>query len=255
MLGLQFHTTQPLVLAKRQQSGVWLLMKEDNFVAAGSHLGIVATGTVLQVDRMIKVTELCEWMVFPVYFTWDCTMARIEGGPYAGKEIGIAGEGLSLEPGAVTLGNSSLHPVDQDFMIAALYRIPGFHPSPAKYIFYDSNSNQLATVTMILPDEFWGDKLNGMWFGSLSKSYVRPKSDYVLASDKLNVHDLHPFTSDFDVESKSPVAIVDLNPDEPDDQITVFMPISETNAPVSGWWGYATDAGEVDHGTFTGPVH
>lgn len=255
VLGLRFHTTQPLVLAKREQSRVWRLVKrEHNAEAESSHPRIIETGTVLEINQVIKVTELCEWMVVPAYFTWDCTLARIESGPYAGKEIGVAGEGLSLDQETVTLGSSLLWPIDQASMIPALYKMHGFYPPPpAAYTFCDSKGNQFATVTLIHPTPFWGDKLDGMWFGTLSKSYVRPNSSHVLASDKLNVRELHPFTGCRDM--KSDANTLNLNPDEPDDYIILSMPISEANGPVKGWWDYATDAGGVENGTFYGPVH
>jgi hypothetical protein len=75
----------------------------------------------------------------------------------------------------------------------------------------------------------------------------------VLASDKLNFHDLHPFTSDFHTQGKLSGVLVNLNPDTPEDCIILFMPIHESNGLVTGWWTHETDGGEVDHGTCSGP--
>jgi hypothetical protein len=126
------------------------------------------------------------------------------------------------------------------------------HAVPVNYDFYDSRSNLFATVTLVLPSPIMEKKFYGLWHGNLAKSYTRPQSHFVLASDKLkSTYFSHHFNFSRDPKKPS-VAIIDLNPDEPDDCITLSMPVS--NQPVTGQWVYATDAGTVESGTFKGPV-
>jgi hypothetical protein len=256
MLGLQFHTTQPLTLLRDKQSHTLRLATKDYRLYPAEPLGIVEAGTSLQVNRVIKVTQLYAWMVFPVYFIWEAPLAQIESGPYAGKEVAVGGEGLSLKNGAAAmLGGPFLRPVNQDSTVAALYKLPDYYqPAPAKYAFYDSNSNEFATVTMLLPAPYFTDQMDGTWFGDLASPYVRPRTDRVLASDKLNVHELHRLKCDIDLTNDPLVTLVNLNPDQPKDFIILFIPFSETNGPVRGRWCYDTDAGTVDSGTFYGPA-
>jgi len=45
----------------------------------------------------------------------------------------------------------------------------------------------------------------------------------------LGVHDLHRFKCDTETSGKQSGTLVNLNPDQPDDFIVLFMPYSETN--------------------------
>jgi hypothetical protein len=258
ILGQRLRTEQEMVLLKDKHSRTFQLVpKGQSFGSDSSQLAVVEAGTTLQINHVIKVTELCAWMWFPVYFNWECMLAKVEDGHFAGKEIAVAGEGMSVNEngGAIVLGSHLLHPINEASMVSALYNIHTFYPPPpAKYVFYDSQGHEFATVTLILPTPFFPEKLDGMWFGSLDSSYVRPKDDYVHASDKLNVHSLHPLIGYTDLRRRPLVCVIDLNPDMPDDKITLFMPILEKIGPVTGHWNYATDGGEVESGTFFGPL-
>ncbi len=121
---------------------------------------------------------------------------------------------------------------------------------PAKYDFYDSKGNRFAIVTLMLPFPIMSDPFDGEWSGTLDKSYVRPKTDYVLPSDKLNVPHLCELTCKSDSEHPSE-AIINLNPNMPDDYIVLFLPLPDSGEPITGHWVYATDGGEVDSGTFS----
>jgi hypothetical protein len=71
-------------------------------LAAGDHalrqrsqkLGEVDKDTEVRANQIVKITQLYGWMWLPVYYTWDCSLARIESGPYAGKEVAVGGEGM-----------------------------------------------------------------------------------------------------------------------------------------------------------------
>jgi len=260
VLGLHLRTSRDLVLVNNKRSRTFLLETKDCQPDPDSpKIGVVAAGTTLQINRVIHVTEPAGW---PFYLVWNCTQARIEDGHYAGEEIAIAGEGPALfydldRREIALLGTSLLRPVNQASMISALYHVGSYScgpPPPAKYDLYDSRSNQFATVTLIRPVPWSTEKFDGLWIGSLDKSYVRPKSKFVLASDKFNVRDLHPLTGGWDHESRQTADKIYLYPDEPNDQILLFLPRPETSGPVNGDWVYYTDGGEVEHGTFAGPV-
>jgi len=125
-----------------------------------------------------------------------------------------------------------------------------FHWGGFKYDFYDSKSNRFATVTLNLPSPIMEAYFYGWWYGSLVKSYVRPQTHDVLASDKLKVNFGH-FICSRDLKDRS-VATINLNAFDPDDCITLSMPVS--NQPVTGHWVYSIHGGMVDSGTFTGPI-
>jgi hypothetical protein len=125
-----------------------------------------------------------------------------------------------------------------------------FRASGLRYDFYDSKSNRFATVTLVLPSPILETQLNGWWYGNLANSYVRPRTNFVFVGDKLNVKSAR-FICHRDPEHPS-VAAINLNPDEPDDYITLYMRIS--NQPITGRWIYSTDTSTVDSGTFTGPI-
>ena len=125
-----------------------------------------------------------------------------------------------------------------------------FHIGRFNYDFYDAKSNNFATVTLVITLPIMEEKYNGSWYGHLAKSYRRPQTNIVLTSDKLNVG-FAEFTCHRDPGNPS-VANINLNPDEPDDCITLYMPVS--NQPVTGNWVYSTGGVTVDSGTFTGPI-
>jgi hypothetical protein len=55
------------------------------------------------VNQVVRITELAGWMVLPMYEKWDCSLAEIEDGPYAGKEVGVDGWGISLKDRTATV--------------------------------------------------------------------------------------------------------------------------------------------------------
>lgn len=124
--------------------------------------------------------------------------------------------------------------------------------APVEYDFYDSNNVQFATVTLILPSPMQEPYDHGKWYGKLSPSYHRPKSPYMLASDKLYAPTWHNLVCRKDSDQSSN-AIVNLNPNTPDDVIELLVPISDEKK--TGCWSYVTDAGGVDYGKFVGPYH
>lgn len=264
IFGLQLRTSQELILLKDRPAHMLYLTipdlppsEQDNW---GKYVGVLEAGTELQINQAVRVTEPV-WVLPPLpgYWTWNCILARVETGPYTGQEVAIAGDGIGYGA-AVVLGSSPLRPVDQASMISAFYNRPYYVrlPVPDKYDFYDSNSNQFATVTLVLSGQHFFGKEDGMWFGSLARSYVRPKSDQILASDKLNVHDLHRLACGIGARVPIPSRFfpvqISLYPDDPSNQITLFMPLSERNERVRGKWIHETDAGEVESGTFAGPI-
>src|SRR5215469_4511204 len=96
---------------------------------------------------------------------------------------------------------------------------------PVQYSFCDSKNVQFATVTLMLPSPLLTARAHGKWIGQLAPSYRRPNSKFVTASDKLNVPAWHDLICSKDAEHPSN-AIVNLNPDTPDDVIELSIPIS-----------------------------
>jgi hypothetical protein len=125
-----------------------------------------------------------------------------------------------------------------------------FHVNRFTYNFYDSKSNNFATVTLVITLPIMEEQFNGWWHGNLAKSYRRPQTNIVLVSDKLNVN-FAEFNCRRDPKNPS-VATINLNAFDPNDSITLSMPVS--NQPVTGHWVYASDGGTIDSGTFTGPI-
>ena len=124
---------------------------------------------------------------------------------------------------------------------------------PAQYSFFDSKGNVFAIVTLILPDPILSESFDGKWCGKPAPSYVRTKTEEEVASDKLNVPILHRLICHHKPDQPA-TALINLNPDDPEDYIVLFMPISDEPAEsIIGRWVYATDGGEVASGTFTGP--
>ena len=152
-------------------------------------------------------------------------------------------------PIIVICGCSSV--VDSSSTNSAFYNSEALS-QPAEYGFYDSKGSRFATVTLILPSPIMSEQFDGKWCGKLAQSYVRPQTHYLLASDKLHTSGLHRLTCQRDPKQSS-VAIVELNPDQPDDYIVLSMPL--WGESVTGQWVYATDSGIVDSGIFTGPIH
>lgn len=138
MLGQGFHTTEPLDLIEDRHTRTFFLAKRD--IQEGmphvddSHLrseavanrssnafwkasprdqfiGAVDAGTELRVNRVERVSELIAILVvLPEYWHWNCTLAKIEAGPYAGKEVAVAGEGLLFKQDPATNGSTMLVP-------------------------------------------------------------------------------------------------------------------------------------------------
>jgi hypothetical protein len=67
------------------------------------------------VNRVERVTELIAILVvLPEYYSWNCTLAKIEGGPYAGREVAIAREGLLFKKDPATNGSAMLASTEKD---------------------------------------------------------------------------------------------------------------------------------------------
>ena len=124
MLGQGFRTTDPLDLVKDTHTRRLFLAKR-NFQEETRHssnafwkasprdqfIGVVEAGTELRVNRVERVSELIAILaVLPEYLHWDCTLAKIEAGPYAGKEVAVAGEGLLFKKDPATNGSTMLLP-------------------------------------------------------------------------------------------------------------------------------------------------
>ena len=75
-------------------------------------MGVIAAGTRLELNQVVQITQLAGWMVLPMYYTWKCTLAEIEDGPFAGKEIAVDGEGLSFDRETVTLKSTLLEIIE-----------------------------------------------------------------------------------------------------------------------------------------------
>lgn len=107
MLGKQLRTTQDLDFLKDRPSNTFRLVTKDYPSYPRNHrLGVVKAGTTLRVDRVVQVTELAGFMFLPFYYTWRCTLARIEDGPYAGNRVAV--DGISLDEHTATLRSSLL---------------------------------------------------------------------------------------------------------------------------------------------------
>jgi len=135
-LGQGFCTTEPLDLVKDKHTRTLFLAKRDTYertrnagdsqsisgaVANRSSnafwkasprnkfIGVVDAGTELRVNRVERVGELIAILVvLPEYWHWNCTLAKIEAGPYAGKEVAVAGGGLRYKQYPATNGSTML---------------------------------------------------------------------------------------------------------------------------------------------------
>jgi hypothetical protein len=120
ILGQHFQTTRTLDLLKDKPSCT-LRLVTSNFPSypRNKRIGVVDADTELEVNQVIRVKELVAILyILPEYYTWKCTIAKVKDGPFAGKEIAVAGNGLLLDdtaklgsvyftaPEAVESGNS-----------------------------------------------------------------------------------------------------------------------------------------------------
>lgn len=114
VLGRSFHTTEQLDLIKDKHTHILFLAGRD-FAASSRNeqLGVLAAGTELHVIRVEQVKELVAILVFlPEFYTWDYTLARIDDGQFAGKEVAISGKGLAT--GAATIGSGMLASAEKE---------------------------------------------------------------------------------------------------------------------------------------------
>jgi hypothetical protein len=105
LLGQWFRTTRQLDLLEDKPSGT-LRLVDPGYPAypRNRRVGVVDAGTALATDRAIRVTELAAFFVLlPVYYSWDCTLAKIDEGPFAGKEIAVGGESIELDVGTASV--------------------------------------------------------------------------------------------------------------------------------------------------------
>lgn len=95
ILGKAFRTTEPLDLVKVKSSKILQLVKPG--YARGELIGPVRADTPLTVVRVVRVSELVAFMgPFPVHRLWNATLARIDAGPHAGREVMVMDEGQTL---------------------------------------------------------------------------------------------------------------------------------------------------------------
>jgi hypothetical protein len=92
VLGQCYRTAEDLTLWSDKSSDIYRL-GPDRFpdkkpVPRYDRVGILTSGTHLRVARVVRITEVGEFLT---RFSWKCTLARIEDGKYAGKEVGVAG--------------------------------------------------------------------------------------------------------------------------------------------------------------------
>ena len=109
-----FRTTEQLHLIKDTHARI-LFLAEQDFPTSSRYklVGVVETGTSLHVNRVERVTELIAILVFlPEYYSWDCTLAKIEDGHFAGKEVAVGGGVLSYEKDVATIGSGMLVSVE-----------------------------------------------------------------------------------------------------------------------------------------------
>lgn len=118
MLGKSFRTTEQLDLIKDTHTRILFLAKQDYPMSSrDQRVEVLAAGTELRINRVERIDELIAILVFlPEYYSWDCTLAKIEDGPHAGKEVAISGEGLLLKVGrsTATIGSGMLVPVEAE---------------------------------------------------------------------------------------------------------------------------------------------
>ena len=108
ILGQRHRTTQQLDLLKDKPSGTLRLVTRDYpSYPRNRRVGVVEAGTELRVNRVQRVNEVVAIMVvLPEYYSWKCTLARIEVGPHAGKEIAVFG--MAANQNIATLGSALL---------------------------------------------------------------------------------------------------------------------------------------------------
>ncbi len=107
VLGDRLQTTESLELIKHKPSHTFRLVgSRHSEHHRERRIGQVKAGTMLKVNRVVRVKELVAILVFlPEYYFWDCALARIEDGPYKGKEVAV--QGILLENrGIATLQSS-----------------------------------------------------------------------------------------------------------------------------------------------------
>jgi len=116
VLGQGFRTTEQLDLIKDTHTRTLFLAKRDYPVSSrDKRVGVIEASTELRVNRVERVKELIAILLFlPEYFSWDCTLAKIQGGPYAGKEVAVAGEGLLYTKDPATNGSAMLISTKKD---------------------------------------------------------------------------------------------------------------------------------------------
>ena len=90
------------------------MTKDHSSCPRFKQIGKIEAGTQIEVNHVINVKELVAILiVLPEYWAWKCTLAKVEDGPYAGKEIAVAGEGILMLDNEKTarLGSALLKPV------------------------------------------------------------------------------------------------------------------------------------------------
>ena len=105
LLGQSFRTSRQLELIEDKPSDTLRLVEPSYPVyPRNRRMGVVQAGTALATNRCIRVTELAAFFAFlPIYYSWDCTLARICDGPFAGKEVAVGGESLELDTGTASV--------------------------------------------------------------------------------------------------------------------------------------------------------
>lgn len=94
VLGRVFYTNETLVLMHDQISDTLRLVTQDyNYGHIPGRIGVIYSGTRLRINRVIRITNGGGFV-----YTWVCTVAKIEEGEFAGKEVAVQGGSLGQAP-------------------------------------------------------------------------------------------------------------------------------------------------------------
>ncbi len=111
---------------------------------------------------------------------------------------------------------------------------------------YESDRRPMAKVVVSIPKAISTNWCTGEWRGELSPAYVRPKNNFLLASDKLKAASPRPMRCCLYLKYSPAIWIV-LHPEQPNDFVELFMPYGNSSSPAV--WNHVTDAGEAERGT------
>ena len=111
---------------------------------------------------------------------------------------------------------------------------------------YESDQKPLANVVLSIPKGISTNWCQGEWRGELSPAYVRPRNNFLLASDQLKSASWRPMRCCLDLKN-APTIRVMLHPELPNDFVELYIPYGNSSSPPV--WNHVTDAGEAERGT------